>query len=126
MSNATRPKPDFFDGSRLEDLSEKLRNDQTLRSKVVPTKHRSVPVAPNFFLEVKGPNGNSYVALMQALPYGVYVARAMHALQTYRVDEPVYDGKAYTFSSTYHDGTLKLYPHFMTAPTTVGADQCTT
>ncbi|POS69060.1 hypothetical protein DHEL01_v212546 [Diaporthe helianthi] len=44
----------------------------------------------------------------------------MHQLQNYRQEEPVYDGKSYTFSSTLHDGTLKLYTHHLTAPTIRG------
>jgi hypothetical protein len=41
----------------------------------------------------------------------------MHALQNYGEEEPTYDGNAYTYSSTYHAGTLKLYEHHVTAPT---------
>lgn len=43
----------------------------------------------------------------------------MQSLQSYG-KEPVYDGNAYTYSSTYHDGTLRLYAHHPTAPTTSG------
>jgi hypothetical protein len=44
----------------------------------------------------------------------------MHSLQNYGEEEPSYDGNAYTFSSTYHAGQLKLYDHHVTAPTTPG------
>ncbi|KAH8178174.1 hypothetical protein LIA77_03256 [Sarocladium implicatum] len=120
VPTVTRPKPDFFDGARLKDLGEHLRNDHTLRSKIIPTKHLSVPVAPNFFLEVKGPSGSSKVALRQVIHDGAYGARGMHALQNYGSHEPVYDNKAYTFSATFHKGELKLHAHFMTAPTELG------
>ena len=40
----------------------------------------------------------------------------MHTLQNYRQTELIYDGSAYTYSSTYHDGNLKLYAHHVTAP----------
>lgn len=43
----------------------------------------------------------------------------MQSLQSYG-KKPVYDGNAYTYSSTYHDGTLRLYAHHPTAPTTSG------
>ncbi|KAM3528917.1 hypothetical protein NHJ13051_002191 [Beauveria bassiana] len=36
---------------------------------------------------------------------GAVGARAMHRLQNYGEDEPVYDGNARTFSSPYHAGT---------------------
>ena len=40
----------------------------------------------------------------------------MHELQNYREDEPVYDGKPYAFTTTYHAGTetLALYVHHVT------------
>ncbi|POS75471.1 hypothetical protein DHEL01_v206134 [Diaporthe helianthi] len=44
----------------------------------------------------------------------------MHQLQNFGQEQPIYDGKSYAFSSTYHDGTLKLYAHHLTAPTTCG------
>lgn len=44
----------------------------------------------------------------------------MHSLQSHGEEEPVYDGNAYTYSSTYHAGTLRLYAHHPTAPTTPG------
>ncbi|KAM4063210.1 hypothetical protein HRG_010230 [Hirsutella rhossiliensis] len=119
--NAVKPKPDFFDGACLRDLSMELRTDEDLRSTVIPTKHPSVPVAPNFFLEVKGPDGNAAVAQRQACYDGAYGVRAMHDLQNYRGVELAYDGNAYTFSSTFHagTGTLQLYSHHVTPPSTV-------
>ncbi|TWU79164.1 hypothetical protein ED733_008866 [Metarhizium rileyi] len=66
---AVKPQPDFFDGARLGDLSQKVRNHQAILSMGIPTKHPSVPVEPTFFLE--------------------YGARAMHALQNYRETEPL-------------------------------------
>ena len=44
----------------------------------------------------------------------------MHSLQNYRRDEPIYNGNAYTLSSTYHDGHLKMYTHYLSKPTTPG------
>jgi hypothetical protein len=49
----------------------------------ISTKHPSVPIELNFFLEVKRPDGNAAVAWRQAYYDGVYGARAMHALQNY-------------------------------------------
>jgi hypothetical protein len=73
-------------------------------------------MAPNSFLEIKGPNGSTAVAGRQARYDGALGARAMHALQNYSKDELEYDGNAYAFSSTYHDGQLKLFTHHITAP----------
>ncbi|PNH43917.1 hypothetical protein VD0004_g3657 [Verticillium dahliae] len=44
----------------------------------------------------------------------------MYSLQNYGEEEPGYDGKAYTFGSIYHGGTLHIYAHHPTAPTTDG------
>ncbi|KID93590.1 hypothetical protein MAJ_10453, partial [Metarhizium majus ARSEF 297] len=118
--DAVKPQPDFFDGARLRDLSQTVRNDQVILSTGIPTKHPDVPIEPNFFLEVKGPDGNAAVAQRQACYDGAYGACAMHALQNHRETEPIYDGNAYTYSSTYHSstGTLQLYAHHVTAPAT--------
>lgn len=112
------PQPDFFDGARPEDLHKEVRSK--LNKTIVPTKHTKAPVAPNFFIEAKAPSKGVDVALRQALHDGAYGARAMHSLQNYDQVEPVYDGNAYTYSSTYHAGQLKLYTHHVTAPTTQG------
>lgn len=116
--SASRPKPDFFDGALLRDIAEEIRNDPALRSTVIPTRHPTIPVALNLFLEVKRPEGHHSVAQRQSCFDGTYGARSMHALQTYGDTEPAYDGNAYTYSSTYCEGSLKLYAHHITAPTT--------
>ncbi|GAB0145576.1 hypothetical protein EsHS_00006003 [Epichloe bromicola] len=124
-SNAVRPKPDHFDGANLEILNVEVRNDSEIKQNVIPTKHPSVPVAANFFIEAKGPDGNASVAHRQACYDGAYGARAMHALQNYGKSQPEYDGNAYTYSSTYHPatGTLQLYAHHVTAPSPTGERQ---
>ncbi|KAL9118795.1 MAG: hypothetical protein Q9187_004653 [Circinaria calcarea] len=106
-------KPDFYDGARPEDIDQPIRDD--LRPFIVPTRHRTAPVAPNFFLEAKAPNEGADVAKRQACYDGALGARAMHSLQSYH-QEPVYDGNAYTITSTYHagTGTLKLYTTHLT------------
>ncbi|EFX06691.1 hypothetical protein CMQ_7012 [Grosmannia clavigera kw1407] len=115
-----KPVPDFFDGARPESIDKAVRDD--LSQLITPTKHASVPVAPNFFLEVKGPGGSFGVALRQALHDGAVGARAMHALQNYGKDEVEFDGHAYSYSSIYQAGSglLQLYGHHITAPTAPG------
>ncbi|KAK8917529.1 hypothetical protein H634G_08914 [Metarhizium anisopliae BRIP 53293] len=120
-SGAIQPKPDFFDGACLGDLDQNIRNNEGILSAAIPTKHPNVPVVPNFFLEVQGPDGNASVAQRQACYDGAYGTRAIHALQNYKETDPIYDGNAYTYSSTYYagTGTLQLYAHHVTAPATV-------
>ncbi|KAJ8122830.1 hypothetical protein ONZ43_g1071 [Nemania bipapillata] len=109
-------KPDIYYGSYPEELDRLIRDE--LASHIIPSTMLDKPMAPNFFVEVKGPDGNIAVARRQARYDGAIGSRAMHTLQNYGKDEPEYDGNAYTFTSTYHDGTLKMYAHSTTAPTT--------
>ncbi|CAJ2508694.1 Uu.00g137200.m01.CDS01 [Anthostomella pinea] len=119
---ASRPQPDFFDGSHLRDIDNTVRKDESLYPLIIPTKHPTVPVAPNFFLEAKRQDGSAAVMKRQACYDGAYGARAMHGLQNYGSSKPVYDNNAYSLSSTYHagTGTLQLYAHHPTAPTAPG------
>ncbi|KAK5633447.1 hypothetical protein RRF57_009161 [Xylaria bambusicola] len=111
-------KPDVYYGANPEQLNRPIRDK--LRGYIIPSTMEDKPMAPNFFLEVKGPDGSAAVATRQARYDGALGARAMHSLQNYGSDKPVLDGNAYTFSSTYHDGMLKLYAHHPTAPATPG------
>ncbi|KAF7544205.1 hypothetical protein G7046_g9835 [Stylonectria norvegica] len=106
--------PDFFDGAHPRSINKDVSN--TLGRYIIPTNHATVPVLPNFFLEAKAPKGGSDVALRQACIDGACGARAMHQLQNYGATEIIYDGNAYTYSFTYHYGTLRLYTHHIRAP----------
>lgn len=112
--------PDFFDGIHPVSIKKEVRT--SLNKMIIPTNHGQAPVAPNFFLEAKAPEGGAGVLRRQACLDGAYGARAMHALQNYGKEMPEYDGNAYTFSSTYHagTGTLSLFTHYVTAPTSEG------
>lgn len=110
--------PDLYDGTHPNDVDKDVR--QALSKVIVPTNHGRAPLAPNFFVEAKAPRGGADVAKRQACLDGAIGARAMHSLQTYGENNPVYDGNAHSFSSTYHagTGTLQLYAHHITAPST--------
>ena len=45
-------------------------------------------MAPNFFMEVKGPDGSLAVATRQARYNGTVGSRAIYSLQNYGVEEP--------------------------------------
>ncbi|KAF3481226.1 uncharacterized protein GIQ15_03985 [Arthroderma uncinatum] len=101
------PKPDHFFGARPHQLHPKIREE--LSSSIVPSKQDDLPLAPNFFLEAKGPDGTPIVAMRQACYDGAFGARGIYALQSYKQPRPSYDSNAYTITSTYQTGTLKLY-----------------
>lgn len=132
------PVPDFFDGARAETIDKTvIRN---LYDRIVPTKHITVPVLPNFFLESKGPCGDGVVIELQARYDGAHGSRAMQAMRSYIYHRkssrgsnkskvgiepepepgpgPEYDGNAYTLSCTYCQGNLQIYAHHVTAPAT--------
>ncbi|KAI1120366.1 hypothetical protein F5Y10DRAFT_127971 [Nemania abortiva] len=118
----SRPQPDFFDGALLRDIDKAVWSDVDMYTTIIPTKHRTAPVAPNLFLEVKCGRGSPSELKREACYYGAYGARAMHSLQNYGRKEPVYDNNAYTFSATYQSAVdiLRLYAHYLKAPTAPG------
>jgi len=109
-----KPAPDFFDGAQPSSVDKQVRED--LDKIIVPTKHPTVPIAPNLFLDAKSLTGSFAVATRQAALYGAHGALMMHALQNYLQEQPLYDGKAYAFSSTLCGGVLTLYAHHITSP----------
>lgn len=106
--------PDHFFGARPEQLSRQIRDE--LSDFIVPSTQKDLPIAPNFFQEAKGPDGSPAVATRQACYNGAMGARGIYRLQSYKQDEPAYDNKAYTITSTYQAGQLKLYTTHPTAP----------
>jgi hypothetical protein len=118
LEDVTAPRPDMYDGSSPERIDPRVRH--SLGGHIVPSKNTSRPAAPNLFFEGKSAGGRSDVAKRQACYDGAVGARAMHSLQNYGAHEPQYDGNAYSYSSTYHDGTIKLYSSHPTRPHSPG------
>ncbi|RKU46610.1 hypothetical protein DL546_006794 [Coniochaeta pulveracea] len=108
-------KPDIYYGTYPEELSRPVRDE--LAHHIIPSTMQDKPLAPNFFIEAKGPDGSAAVATRQARYDGAIGSRAIHSLQHYGNEAPDFDGRPYTYTSTYHDGLLKLYAHHVTAPT---------
>lgn len=115
-----KPKPDLYDGAVPQTIDRRVRRD--LGKHIVPCNNNSLPAAPNFFMEGKGEEGRADVAKRQVCHDGAVGARAMHSLQNYRSADVQYDGHAYSYSSTYHQGTatLQLYAHHLTPPKAPG------
>lgn len=111
----TVAKPDLYYGGRPEQVNRRVRDK--LSGYIIPSTQDDLPIAPNFFLEAKGPDGSLAVAGRQACYDGALGARGMHSLQSYGQHEPVYDNNAYTITSTYHGGVLKMYTSHLTQPT---------
>ncbi|KAH7302877.1 hypothetical protein B0I35DRAFT_365899, partial [Stachybotrys elegans] len=108
-------KPDIYYGARPEQLKKEIR--EALSNIVVPSTQEDLPIAPNNFLEVKGPDGSLSVATRQATYNAALGSRALHALQSYKTEQ-IHDNKAYTLTWTYHGGTLKAYASQLIPPST--------
>lgn len=100
-------------------LHEEIRRQ--LNKFIVPSPQPNNPLAPNFFLHVKGPGGSLKVVYRQVCYEGALGVRAMHHLQSYGQSQPVYDGKAYSITCSYLPGSsLSIYTTHITRPTAPG------
>ncbi len=107
--------PDIYYGARPEQLDLRVRDK--LSDRIIPSTQDNLPMAPNFFLAAKGPDGSAAVAKRQACCDGALGARGMLSLQSYGQENASHYTKAYTMSSIYHDGHLKLYTSHPTRST---------
>jgi hypothetical protein len=115
----TAAKPDLC-GARPEQLNRRVRDE--LSGHIIPSTQDDLPIAPNFFLAAKGPDGSAAVAKRQACYDGALGARGMHSLQSYGQDKATHDNKAYTITSVYYGGTglLQMYTSHPTQLTSPG------
>ena len=72
------------------------------------------PIAPNFYLEVKGLDGSLAIIGRQACYDGTIGARGVWSLQLFSQKMPIYNNNAYTITSTYHSRILKMYTTHVT------------
>lgn len=110
--------PDLYYGARPEQLDQKVR--QELGGHIIPSTQHDLPIVPNFFLEVKGPDGSAAVAKRQLLYDMALGATGYDAIRSYKADAVTYDNKAYTIGCTYQDGQLKMYASHPIEPSIAG------
>lgn len=99
-------QPDLYDGLCPSKVNPRVRKD--LDSLIVPSRQSRPPIAPNFFLELKGQDGSYAVAGRQAWHDGIVGPRAMQAIRCYDI-ETTLDHKAYSLSASFYDTTIKIY-----------------
>ncbi|KAH0565141.1 hypothetical protein GP486_001474 [Trichoglossum hirsutum] len=116
VAGISQAKPEYYYGAQPEQIHPDIRNNEQLNKHIIPSSHTHLPAVPNFSLEAKGPDGSSAEAIRQACHDGALGERAMHSLRAYGQDQPVYDNNIHTISSTYCDGTLKMYGHSIAQP----------
>jgi hypothetical protein len=76
-------KPDLFYGAHPEQLDRRIRLE--LSSRIIPSTLDDLPIAPNFFLEAKGPDGSAVVARRQACYDGALGASGFYSLLPVRL-----------------------------------------
>ena len=107
--NVTTPTPDLYYGASPSQIDSRVQDD--IGQYIIPSTNTTHPAAPNYFLAAKAKSGNANVAQRQAMYDNAIGARNMHQLQNHGNATLVYDGNAYSLSSTYHPGTgtLQMY-----------------
>ncbi|KJK76312.1 hypothetical protein H634G_08372 [Metarhizium anisopliae BRIP 53293] len=111
--------PDLYYGARPEQLHRTVRRE--LSNYIVPSTQNDLSIVPNYLFQIKGPDGSLAVATRQASYDGALGARGLHCLQSYKQPEPRYDNKAYTLTSLYYGGTIKMYTTHLIPPLIDGA-----
>jgi hypothetical protein len=112
--NLVPGNPDLYYGARPERIDRRVRRD--LDSKIIPSTQKDLPIAPNFFLAAKGPDGTPAVAERQTSYDGTLGERGQLSLRSYGEDTLQFDHNAHTITSTYHAGTLKMYSVYGAQP----------
>ncbi len=103
------PKPDWYDGHLPGPENHDLR--ASLGEYMVPCTRDSVPMLPNFFIEVKGKDGDDDVLRLQAIHDGIFGARAMKVVKNFGMDlaSTGYDIAGCAIVATLGFGDLDLY-----------------
>lgn len=113
------PKPDFYDGALSQQLERNILEE--LSGLVVPSRQDDYPIAPNFFMEAKGPEGNQSVADRQIYYDLAAGERAQAALLAYQQSSSDQRSLAHTLGFTYVGGMLKLIAAHINQPLRPGS-----
>lgn len=110
----TAPEPDVYSGSHPAELHRRARDE--LSTYIAPSRNLKADLLPNFFLEIKGPDGRMTVLKRQACYDGAIGARAMHRLRSFTPQQGNHHddsrrccGDAFTITATYGVGKLDIY-----------------
>ncbi|POS82209.1 hypothetical protein EPUL_005996, partial [Erysiphe pulchra] len=99
--------PDMCHGSDVEHADLTVR--KKLGDMILPSKNKEMPMAPNFFLEVKSLKGNLAEANLQALHTCALGERGQMATRGWHREGLGLDEKAHTITGTYSGGMLTMY-----------------
>ena len=125
VENTTRLRPDLFDGVSYRAIDGDVR--EALRCSIITKKQGETicPVACNFFCEVKGRDGKTWIANNQVGHNGSFGARGMHFLLNFGRSEAdhIFDNEARCLSITYmgREARMTIWAHHVEAPVGPGA-----
>ncbi|KAF2236504.1 hypothetical protein EV356DRAFT_512731 [Viridothelium virens] len=108
----TPGNPDLYDGAPPEQLDRRVR-DRLYRT-IIPSSLETHPIAPNFFLHLKGFDGTIRVAQRQCVYDGALGERGQHQLRSYGTNEANFDNNAHTITSVYLYSALSIYTVYTT------------
>ena len=87
-----------------------MRIREELESYITLATQGQALTLPNFFIEAKSPNESTIVVKRQACFDDALSARDVHELRLLEASPTLaYDNNAYTITSIYYDGQLKMY-----------------
>ncbi|PHH66770.1 hypothetical protein CDD81_5902 [Ophiocordyceps australis] len=111
-------RPDLYYGAHPEQLNLRIR--QALGAYIIPSTEIEVPLAPNFFVQVKSPGG-SFAAARRQLSYAMALgARGLESLRIYGEGFPDFKN-AHTLGCIFSSGMLSMYASHHGPPSTPGA-----
>ncbi len=115
-TNTTNTKTTESSGPYSRDFQQKLIDGCIYPDEYEYSDGRVLPEPDN--LEEIGQTSTLFIT--GTFYAGALGARGMHSLQSYGEDEPVHDNNAYTITSIYSDGQLKMYTSHLTQPLSFG------
>ena len=113
------PKPDVFVGAHPSTIDDRVRYQ--LERYIVPSNDPTDPLAPNFFVEVKGRQGTNDVALHQASLDGAVGTRAVLSVESFGSDAIIYNDQAHCISITFDGDLLRIFSHHAARPARLGS-----
>ncbi len=102
------PMPDWYEGQAPSEDDIRLRD--VLGKSIMPCSNFSLPMLPNFFIELKGSADNGNVCRLQAIHDGLFGARAMNRIRSYAFEHNTkdHDTTGYAIIATLAGSVLSM------------------
>ena len=101
------PTLDLDSGSKHELVNQAILKEY--RPLLSPRRFQDLFIAPNLILEVASPRESMRTLMRGACYHGSLAAEFIIKLRMLSMSDSLGDGNAYSFTSTFHNGTLKIF-----------------